>query len=122
MAEGFTSIITMLEPQKSAIERALSALAEVEGATAPPHATPASAATSETPDRKGKKRSAAVRTRMKDAQQLRWAKIKGESKLPVPAATEAPKAKRKISVEGMKRIIAATKKRWAKARAEAKAA
>jgi adenylate kinase len=63
-----------------------------------------------------KKRSAAVRKRMAEAQRAKWAKIKGESE---PAAPEAPKAKRQISPEGMKRIIAATKKRWRLKRAQA---
>jgi hypothetical protein len=72
------------------------------------------------------KRSAAVRRRMAEAQKARWAKIKGaatpESISPSPAATEAPKAKRQISEEGRRRIIAATKKRWRPQKAAAKAA
>jgi hypothetical protein len=54
-------------------------------------------------------RSAAVRKRMAEAQKARWAKIKGEFEPPAP---EAQKTKHHISPEGMKRIIAATKKRW----------
>ena len=42
-----------------------------------------------------------------------WAKIQGESEPTAPATPEAPKPKRRISKEGMARIIAATKKRWA---------
>jgi len=80
------------------------------------------AATPETPARKGKKRSAAVRKRMKEAQRLRWAKIRGESEPPAPAMPEPAKPKRRISPEGMKRIIAATKKRWRLQRAAAKSA
>jgi hypothetical protein len=49
------------------------------------------------------------------AQKARWAKIKGDSEPPAPA--EAPQAKRKMSKEGLARIIAATKKRWAAVRA-----
>ncbi len=56
------------------------------------------------------------------AQKARWAKIKGDVATPVPTASEAPKPKRQISAEGMKRIIAATKKRWALKRAEGKTA
>jgi hypothetical protein len=56
---------------------------------------------------------------MKEAQQRRWARIRGESE--PPARTKAPKAKRRISEEGMKRIIAATKKRWRLQKATAKA-
>jgi hypothetical protein len=67
--------------------------------------------------RKRKKFSAAARRRMKEAQQRRWSKIRGESEPTAPAAPEPPKAKRRISPEGMKRIIAATKKRWRLAKA-----
>jgi hypothetical protein len=54
------------------------------------------------------------------AQKARWARLKGESEPPAPA--KPPKAKRRISAEGMKRIIAATKKRWRLQKAAAKAA
>jgi hypothetical protein len=116
MTEGFGSIITQLERQKTAIDRALVALREVDGIGALP-ASPTSASPSETSQRKGMKRSAAVRERMKEAQQLRWAKIRGESVPPAPATPELPTPKRHISDQGMKRIIAATKKRWALKRA-----
>jgi hypothetical protein len=59
------------------------------------------------------------------AQKARWARIRGESEPSAPAATKAqkaPKAKRQISAEGMKRIIAATKKRWRLAKAAGEAA
>src|ERR1017187_10453693 len=46
--------------------------------------------------------SAAARRRMAIAQRKRWAKIRDESEPPAPA--KAPKAKRRISEEGMKRI------------------
>lgn len=120
MTEGFSGIIAQLERQKEAIDRALTALREVEGIGAPRLGSGTSTSTHEAPSRKGKKRSAAVRQKMKEAQQLRWAKRRGEA---APSAKpEAPKAKRRISPEGMKRIIAATKKRWALKRAEDKAA
>jgi hypothetical protein len=127
MTEGLISIITQLERQKSAIERALVALREAEGVAALNTAAPASAVNLEAskPEaaaRKGKKRSAEVRKRMREAQQLRWAKIKGESKPSTPVSSEAPKPKRRISEEGRRNIIAATKKRWALKRAEAQAA
>ena len=122
MTEGLASIITQLERQKAAIDRALVALREIEGITAPGTAAPNLAVTPEASTRKGRKLSAVVRKRMKEAQQLRWERMRGESKKSTPATPEAPKAKRKISAEGMKRIIAATKKRWALKRAAAKAA
>lgn len=115
-------IIRELEQRRTAIERALTALREVAGSAAPTPATPASAATPEVSGRKRKKRSAAVRRRMAMAQRARWARIKGESEPPVSATQEAPKPKRQISAEGMKRIIAATKKRWRLQKAAAKGA
>jgi hypothetical protein len=54
---------------------------------------------------------------MKEAQRARWAKIRGEVEPTAPTAPEAAKPKRQISEEGMKRIVAATKKRWRLARA-----
>jgi hypothetical protein len=74
--------------------------------------------TSETTPRKRRSFSTAARHRMKEAQRRRWAKIRGESEPPGLTPPE-PKPKRRISEEGMKRIIAATKKRWAVKRAEA---
>ena len=53
------------------------------------------------------------------AQKLRYAKLRGETEPPTPVTAEPPKAKRKISAEGMKRIIAATKERWRRQKAEA---
>ena len=122
MTDGLASIITTLERQKAAIERALSALREVDGIPTLGTRASASIAKPEPSERKGKKRSAAVRKRMQEAQRARWAKIKGGSEPEPEPVPEAPKAKRKISPEGMKRIIAATKKRWALKRAEGKAA
>jgi hypothetical protein len=68
-----------------------------------------------------RKRSLAVRRRMALAQKERWAKIKGESEQPPPAAVVAPKPKRKLSAAGRAAIIAATKKMWAAKKAAAKA-
>jgi hypothetical protein len=110
MTQGFTGIIDQLERQKAAIERALAALREVGEVDAPIKASAATPTTAETSGRK--KRSAAVRKRMQEAQRLRWAKIRGESEPTAPVTKEVPKPKRKISPEGIKRIIAATKKRW----------
>jgi hypothetical protein len=73
----------------------------------------------EVPIRKRKKFSAASRRKMALAQKARWAKIKGESEPSAPAKT--PRAKRRISKEGMARIIAATKKRWRLQKAAVKA-
>jgi len=73
--------------------------------------SPEATAVLEAPTPKRRKFSAAARRRMRDAQKARWAKIPGESERP-SQATQPEKPKRRISEEGMKRIIAATKKRW----------
>ena len=80
---------------------------------------PTPAATPEPPILKRRKFSAAARRRMKEAQQLRWAKIRGESEPPAPATPEPPKAKRKLSKGGRANIVAALKKRWAEKKAAA---
>jgi hypothetical protein len=75
--------------------------------------------TREAPVAKRKKFSVAARRRMAEAQKLRYAKQKGETQPPSPVTPEPPKTKRTISAEGMKRIIAATKKRWRLQKAKA---
>ena len=74
----------------------------------------------EVPTRKRKKFSAKTRRKMAEAQRLRYAKMRSESEPPALATPEKPK--HRISAEGMKRILAANKKRWAMKRAEAKKA
>jgi len=98
--------------------------AAIKGTSEPP-----SSATPEAGPPKRKQFSAAARKRMAEGQRLRYLKVKGqtESVSPEPATTQppnpvAPKAKRQISEEGMKRMIAATKKRWRLQRAAAKTA
>src|SRR5258708_2422744 len=67
-----------------------------------------------------KKRTAAVRRRMKIAQQLRWKKIKQGSE---PTQTEAAKPKkRRMSAAGRRAISLAAKKRWKAIKAAKKAA
>jgi hypothetical protein len=78
------SIIRELERRKAAINKALDALREIDDdvpewvvSSRVPSST--SAATDESASgRKGKKRSAAVRKKMAEAQRARWRKIKGE--------------------------------------------
>jgi DNA-binding protein HU-beta len=77
------------------------------------------AATPEAPIRKRKKFSAGARKRMKEAQQRRWAKIRGEFPPPAPATPKPERAKRQLSKAGRANIVAATKKRWAAKKAEA---
>jgi hypothetical protein len=68
-----------------------------------------------------RKRSAAIRRRMKAAQQLRWQKIR-EAAAPPQAVAKKPKKKRKMSAAGRKAISEATKKRWAAVKAAKKVA
>jgi hypothetical protein len=67
------------------------------------------AASPEAPARKGRKLSAAARMRMKEAQQRRWAKVRGEAAAPA-AMLEAPKAKRKLSAAAKAKLVANLKK------------
>jgi hypothetical protein len=50
---------------------------------------------------------------MAEAQKLRYSKLKGETQSLTPSTPEAPKTKRKISADGLKRIAAAQRQRWA---------
>jgi hypothetical protein len=106
-----SAAIDGFESQKTRIDQQIAELrAMLSGGPAETAATP------EPTTGKRRKFSAAARKRMREAQQLRWAKIRGESGPAVRAATPE-KPKRRISEEGMKRIIAATKKRWRLAKA-----
>jgi hypothetical protein len=82
--------------------------------------SPQAGAASEPAPHRRRRLSAAGRRRIREAQRLRWAKIRGKSKPAAPATMKATKPKRRISPEGMKRIIAATKKRWRLQRGAAK--
>src|ERR1051325_8082117 len=66
---------------------------------------------------RGRRRSAAVRHRMAEAQKARWAKIRGESASDASGTTAATKPKRKLSAAGRRAIVTALKKRWAAKRA-----
>ena len=113
-SEIISAAIEGFEGQKRQIDGQIAELrAMLPGGSIEPTATP------EAPGRKRRKVSAAARKRMKEAQQRRWAKIRGEAGSPAPAVPEPKKPKRRISEEGMKRIIAATKKRWRLQKAEA---
>jgi hypothetical protein len=125
MIDIYTGAIEGLERRKAAIERALAALREVDAPTttaqaAPDGATEATALAQ--PPGNRRKFTAAARKRMALAQKARWAKIKGEIEPPTTPVPEPAKPKRRISPEGIQRIIAATKKRWRLQRAAAKSA
>jgi hypothetical protein len=108
--EIINAAIVGFEQQKLHIDTQIAELrAMLDGGSSKP--TPA--ATPATPTIKRRKFSAAARRRMKEAQQLRWAKIRGTSEPPSPATSGTPKAKRKLSKAGRAAIVAALKKRWA---------
>jgi hypothetical protein len=115
--EIITAAIAGFEGQKAHIDSQIAELrATLDGGSSE---TSAHAATSEAVPRTRKKFSAAAIKRMKEAQQRRWAKVRGESGPPAPTVTpEPPKARRKLSAAGRKAIVAATKRRWALKRAE----
>jgi hypothetical protein len=56
---------------------------------------------------------------MREAQQRRWAKVRGESAPPAAATPQPAKPKRKLSKAGRANIVAALKKRWAAKKAAA---
>ena len=118
MTDSLNGIIAALERQKTAIERALAALRDVEGIPATP--SKSMSAPPEAPTQERRKFSAAARRKMALAQKARWAKIKGPVEPATPSTPEP--TKRRISPEGLRRIIAATKKRWRLKRAAEKAA
>jgi len=106
--EIITAAIEGFESQKIRIDQQVSELKTMlSGGPAEAAATPGLTI------RKRRRFSAAARKRMKEAQQRRWAKIRGESE-PAPSATTEPtKPRRKLSKAGRVAIVAALKKRWA---------
>src|ERR1019366_10797599 len=78
--------------------------------------TETAAAPEDAPRKRGKF-SDATRLRMKEAQQRRWARIKGESE-PATSAVAPTKPKRQMSEAGRQAIAEASRKRWAAQKAE----
>lgn len=101
-----TAAIEGFELQKIRIDQQIAELRSMQSG-----APVATATTPEAAPPKRRKFSAAVKQKMREAQQKRWAKIRGEE--PAPATPEAPKPIRKLSEEGKAAIVAALKKRWA---------
>src|SRR5579871_1769335 len=111
MADGFSGIITELEQQKAAIERALAALQNLDGGA------PAQAPASAPAKRKGGMTPAGKR-RLIAALKKRWAAKKAASAV-APAAVPAKPVRRKVrfTPEGRKRLAEAMRRRWAVKRA-----
>ena len=96
-------------------------IAELRGMLNGAHAAPVKALEA---GQKKRKFSAAALKRMREAQQRRWAKVRGESSAPAGLAAKVAKTttpKRKMSAAGRKAIADAQKKRWAAQKASAKA-
>ena len=114
MADGLTSIITQLERQKAAIDRALAALRDMGDAPAPEASAEAEPVAPTTRKRgmspEGKKRIAA-------ALKKRWAAKKGAQSAPAAVPQKAPARKVSFTPEGRKRLAEAMRRRWAVKRA-----
>ena len=116
-AEIINATIEGFESQKRRID---SQIAELRGMLDGNRPQPAT--TSEAAPRKRRKFSAAALKRMREAQQRRWAKVRGEAE---PAQTAAPlpsKPKRKLSAAAKAKLVANLKKARAAKAAKTKAA
>ena len=114
-AEIINATIEGFESQKRRID---SQIAELRGMLDGNRPQPAT--TSEAAPRKRRKFSAAALKRMREAQQRRWAKVRGEAE---PAQTAAPlpsKPKRKLSAAAKAKLVANLKKARAAKAAKAK--
>jgi hypothetical protein len=109
--EIIAAAIAGYESQKTRIDQQI---AELRRLLAGGPAKTAAPAAGTSPKRR--KFSAEARRRMKEAQQRRWAKIRGESE-PAKPATVPAKPKRKISAAGRRAIAEASRKRWAAVKA-----
>jgi hypothetical protein len=106
------NVISRLEKQRSALDRALLALREIAGLNTP-NAQPVSQSTS------GKRRlSPEGRRKIIEATKRRWAarKAGGTGTAPKSAAAASHSRRGKLSAEGRKRLALAMKKRWAAAK------
>ena len=109
------------EQQKIQIDNQIAELRQIlDGGPTETATTPEATTLGATPKRK--KFSAATIKRMREAQQLRWSKIRGETKAPPKAPTEAPKPKRKLSAEARAKLVANLKKARAAKAAKAQSA
>jgi hypothetical protein len=101
--EGFKAQKTRLNEQIAELRAMLS------------HSPNGSTATPEPAVTKRRKFSAAARRRTRKAQRQRWTRVRGRA----VARVQKVKPKRHISEQGLKNIIAATKRRWALKRLQA---
>jgi len=107
--EIIEAAIAGFEAQKHRIDTQIAELRAMLTGTAP------TAGTASKTSKGRRKFSAETVQRMREAQQRRWAKVKGKSAS--KAAPKASKPKRKLSAAGRKAIVDALKARWAAKRA-----
>jgi len=100
-----TAAITGFELQKKSIDAQIAELRGMMNGTAEAEAAPAKATR--------RKFSAAARKRMREAQQARWAKIRGEAAPAKETSVRAAKPKGGITAAGRRALSIAMKKRWA---------
>jgi hypothetical protein len=117
MTEGFGSIVAQLEHQKTAIERALAALREVEGVAAPAAIASSSSAPAK---RRGRPKGTGL-NRRSEGQKKRWAAKKAAVAAPPVALKKVAPRKPQFTPEGLQKLAEAMKQRWAVKRAAAKA-
>lgn len=109
--EIISAAIEGFEAQKTRIDGQIAELrAMLAGGTAEPSAAPVASSG------KRKKFSSAARKRMQEAQQRRWAKVRGELEPVAPVTPQPPKGKRTLSAAGRKNIVDALRRRWAAAK------
>ena len=106
------NVISRLEKQRSAIDRAILALREIAGPS-----TPNARETSQSKSRK-RRLSAEGRKRIIEATKRRWAakKAAGAETAPKRASAQSRSRRGALSAEGRKRLALVMKKRWADAK------
>ena len=114
MASGLSDVIRKLEEQKAAIEKALSALHDLDGSVA---GASAPARRGRPAKRKGGM-TAEGRRRLSEALKARWAAKKAAAARPAKAAKPA-KRKGGLTAAGRKKLSEALKARWAAKKAAA---
>jgi len=118
MAKGFNGIIAQLERQKTAIDRALAALRDVDGTQeAATEATATTELASSAPATRKGGMTPEGRKRLSAALRKRWAAKKGAQSAPAAVPQKAPARKVSFTPEGRKRLAEAMRRRWAVKRA-----
>jgi hypothetical protein len=118
MAEGFNGIIAQLERQKTAIDRALAALRDVDGTQeAATEATATTELASSAPATRKGGMTPEGRKRLSAALKKRWAAKKGAQSAPAAVPQKTPARKVSFTPEGRKRLAEAMRRRWAVKRA-----